>query len=154
MKTTVLSAKSIEKKWYLVDANDLVVGRLASQLALILRGKNKATYTPFLDCGDNIVVINADKVKFTARKENNKKYYWHTGHPGGIKEITPAKLRLKKPEEILKNAVKRMLGKGPLGRKQLGNLYLYSGSEHPHEGQKPAVLNIKDQNPKNNAYSN
>jgi large subunit ribosomal protein L13 len=151
MKTAFLSAKEINKKWYVIDATDLVVGRLASQISSILRGKNKATFTPFLDCGDNIIVINAEKVKFTGRKESNKKYYWHTGFPGGIKETTPAKLREKTPEKIIKNAVKRMLSRGPLGRKQFGNFYAYVGEKHPHEGQQPIELNIKDQNSKNNA---
>lgn len=151
MKTAFLSAKEIDKKWYVIDATDLVTGRLASQIATILRGKNKATFTPFLDCGDNVIVINAEKVKLTGRKESDKKYYWHTGFPGGIKEVTPEKLREKTPEKIIKKAVERMLSRGPLGRKQFSNFYAYVGAEHPHEAQKPIELNIKDRNRKNNA---
>lgn len=150
MKTEFLSAKDIKKEWHIIDASDLVVGRLASQIAIILRGKNKANYTPFLDCGDNVIVINADKVKFTGTKEKDKKYYWHTGYPGGIKEITPEKQRIKAPERILRLAVKRMLGKGSLGRKQISNLHIYAGSEHPHVAQKPTELNIAKLNRKNN----
>lgn len=149
MKTFNLSHHDIKKEWILIDAKDLVVGRLASRIALRLIGKHKPTYTPFLDCGDNIIVINAEKVKFTGKKFTDEKYYWHTGYIGGIKEITPKKLLEKKPEDILRKAVKRMLGNTPLGRKRLGNLYVYAGENHPHEGQKPTKLDVASLNRKN-----
>ncbi len=149
MKTFNLSHKDIKKDWVLIDAKNLVVGRLASRIALMLIGKHKATYTPFLDCGDNIIVINADKLVLTGRKATNEKFYWHTGYIGGIKEITLKKLMETKPHQLLRNAVKRMLGNKPIGRKRLGNLYIYSGEDHPHSGQKPVKFDFASLNRKN-----
>ena len=151
MKMTV-SAKpaDIEKKWLLIDAEGLVVGRLASIIADRLRGKHKPLYTPHVDCGDNIVVINADKVRFTGRKLLQKTYYRHTGYPGGIKEVTAAKvLEGRFPERVLEKAVERMVPRGPLGRVQMGNLRVYPGAEHPHEAQQPATVDIASMNRKN-----
>ena len=130
----------VEKKWHLIDADGLVVGRVASIIANILRGKHKPSYTPHVDCGDHVIVINADKVKFTGKKMGDKIYYKHTGHPGGIKETTPEKiLEGKFPERVLEKAVERMIPRGPLGRDQMRALHLYNGTEHPHDGQNPAV---------------
>jgi large subunit ribosomal protein L13 len=140
----------IEKKWLLIDAKGLVVGRLASLIAMRLRGKHKATFTPHMDDGDNVIVINADKVVLTGRKRDQKIYYHHTGYPGGIKERT-AKFILdgRFPERVLEKAVERMLPRGPLGRKQLGNLRVYKGAEHPHAAQSPVVVDIAAMNSKN-----
>src|ERR1700743_3169094 len=137
-KTYSAKASDIEKKWILIDGKGLVVGRLASIIALRLRGKHKASFTPHMDDGDNVIVINADKVVFTGRKREQKVYYHHTGYPGGIKERT-AKFILdgRFPERVVGKAVERMRPRGPLGRKQLGNLGVYKGSEHPHEAQSP-----------------
>ena len=151
MKTTV-SAKpaEVEKKWLLIDAEGLVVGRLASIIANRLRGKHKAIFTPHVDCGDNVIVINADKVKFTGKKLNDKVYYKHTGYAGGIKAITPAKvLEGRFPERVLEKAIERMIPRGPLGRQQMRNLRVFAGSEHPHEAQNPEVLDIASRNRKN-----
>jgi large subunit ribosomal protein L13 len=141
----------VQKRWILVDAENAVVGRLASFLAMRLRGKHRPDYTPHVDCGDNIVVVNADKVVFTGRKLQNKVYHRHTGFPGGIKETTPARiLEGKHPERVLKLAVQRMLPKeSPLARQQLSNLRVYAGAEHPHEAQKPETVDFKSRNPKN-----
>ncbi len=148
--THSVSPAEIEKKWHLVDADGLVVGRLAANLARILRGKHKPSYTPHMDCGDVIVVINADKVVFTGNKLKDKLYYWHTGFPGGIKSRTPAKiLEGKFPGRVLTKAVERMLPEGPLGRKQLTHLKVYAGAEHPHTAQQPAALDIGALNSKN-----
>ena len=143
-------AVDVEKKWVLIDASGLVVGRLASIIALRLRGKHKATYTPHMDDGDNIIVINAEKVVFTGRKLDQKVYYHHTGYPGGIKE-RGAKFILEGrfPERILEKAVQRMLPRGPLGRAQLGNLRVYAGGEHPHAAQNPVTLDVAALNSKN-----
>ena len=150
MKTYSAKPADIEKKWILIDAENMVVGRLAAIIATRLRGKHLPSYTPHMDCGDNIVVINADKVKFTGKKLSDKKYYRHTGYPGGIKETTPAKvLEGKFPERVVELAVKRMLPRGPLGRKQLGNLKIYAGTEHPHEAQSPEKLDVAAMNAKN-----
>ncbi len=150
MKTYSAKPSDIEKKWLLIDAEGLVVGRLAALIATRLRGKHKAIYTPHIDCGDNIIVINADKVVFTGNKRTDKVYYWHTGYPGGIKERTADKiLDGKFPERILEKAVTRMMPGGPLSRRQLKNLKIYSGSEHPHEAQKPETLNVSELNSKN-----
>ncbi|MEM7693668.1 MAG: 50S ribosomal protein L13 [Pseudomonadota bacterium] len=149
---TTVSAKpaDIEKQWVLIDATDLVVGRLASQIALRLRGKHLPLYTPHVDCGDNVIVINADKVRFTGRKVEQQTYYKHTGHPGGIKERTAKQiLEGRFPERVLEAAVRRMMPRGPLGRKQLKNLRVYSGETHPHEAQQPVTINIGAQNKKN-----
>jgi large subunit ribosomal protein L13 len=140
----------VEKKWHLIDADGLVVGRLAAIIANHLRGKHKPSYTPHVDCGDHVVVINADKVKFTGKKLNDKIYYKHTGYPGGIKETSPAKvLEGRFPERVLSKAVERMIPRGPLGRAQMKALHLYVGTEHPHDGQSPAVLDVASMNRKN-----
>lgn len=154
MKTYSAKASEIEKKWILIDAEDLVLGRLASEVANRLRGKHKPTYTPHMDCGDNVIVINADKVKLTGRKMDDKVYHWHTGYPGGIKSRNVAKtLEGKRPETVVKKAVQRMIPKGPLGRQQLSNLKVYTGAEHPHEAQKPETLDLAAMNPKNKRSS-
>ena len=149
-KTYSAKSADIEKKWVLIDAKGLVVGRLASVIALHLRGKHKPSYTPHMDDGDNIVVINADQVVFTGRKKEQKVYFHHTGYPGGIKERT-AKFILEGrfPERVLEKAVERMLPRGPLGRKQLGNLRVYKGADHPHEAQQPQMLDVAAMNTKN-----
>ena len=140
----------IEKKWLLIDAEGLVVGRLASIIANRLRGKHKTNYTPHVDCGDNVIVINADKVRFTGKKTTDKVYSRHTGHPGGIKETTPAKiLEGRYPERVLIKAVERMVPRGPLGRDQMRNLRVFAGAEHPHVAQSPEVLDVKSMNRKN-----
>jgi large subunit ribosomal protein L13 len=150
MKTYSAKPGEVEKKWILIDAEGVVLGRLASIIATRLRGKHKPIYTPHVDCGDNIIVINADKVVLTGRKMQRKKYYWHTGYPGGIKERTADKmLSGKRPSRVLELAVKRMMPKGPLARRQLKNLRVYAGPEHPHAAQKPEVLDVKALNRKN-----
>ena len=150
MKTFNLKPSEIEKKWLLVDADGLVLGRLASVLATILRGKNKATYTPYLDCGDNIIVINAEKVRLTGNKRKDDMFYWHTGYPGGIKGRSKGQiLDGRYPERVLIKAVERMVPRGPLGRQQMSNLRVYAGADHPHEAQQPQVLDVASRNPKN-----
>lgn len=150
MRTFSAKPSDIEKKWVLIDAENMVVGRLAAIIAMRLRGKHLPTFTPHMDCGDNIVVINADKVKFTGNKTKDKTYYRHTGHPGGIKETTPQKIMEGRyPERVLELAVKRMMPGGPLTRKQLGNLRIYAGAEHPHEAQVPEALDVAAMNSKN-----
>lgn len=150
MKTYSLKPADIEKKWYIVDAKDLVMGRAAAQIAMRLRGKHKPDYSPHMDGGDNIVVINADKIALTGRKRQNERHYWHTGYIGGIKNRTFAQiLDGKFPERLLKKSVERMLPKGPLGRKILGNLKVYAGEEHPHAPQQPEVWDIAGLNKKN-----
>ena len=153
LKSTTASLKpaDVTKKWVVIDAQDAVVGRLASYIALRLRGKHLPTYTPHVDCGDFVVVINADKVKFTGRKLDQKTYFWHTGYAGGIKETTPAKvLDGRFPERVLEKAVERMLPKeSPLARKQLTHLRIYNGATHPHEAQNPEVVDFKGMNAKN-----
>jgi large subunit ribosomal protein L13 len=150
MSTYSAKAADIEKKWVLIDAQGLVVGRLASIVALRLRGKHKPTYTPHVDDGDNVVIINADKVVLTGRKREQKVYHHHTGYIGGIKERT-AKYILESrfPERVVEKAVQRMLPHGPLGRKQFGNLRVYKGAEHPHAAQNPEKLDIASMNRKN-----
>ena len=149
-KTISTKTAEIEKKWVVVDASGLVVGRLASQIAVRLRGKHKASYTPHMDDGDHVIVINADKVVFTGRKRENKVYYHYTGFQGGIKERTARfVLEGRFPERVVEKAVERMLPRGPLGRKQLGNLRVYKGAEHPHEAQQPVVWDIGALNRKN-----
>ena len=147
--TKFLKKDQLSSSWYLIDAKDAVVGRLATIISKIIRGKNKSTFTPHMDDGDFVVVKNIELIKFTGKKFQNKKYYRHTGHPGGIKEITPEKLQKKKPGEALKLAVKRMLPGGVLGRKQLTKLKIYSGSEHPHESQNPKMIELNKLNNKN-----
>ena len=150
MRTYSAKPAEVEKKWILIDGSGLVVGRLASLIALRLRGKHKPTFTPHVDCGDNVIVVNAEKVVLTGRKVENKVYHHHTGHIGGIKERT-AKFILegKFPERIVEKAVERMLPRGPLGRRQLGNLRVYKGPEHPHAAQQPELLDVAALNRKN-----
>ncbi|MGB7256532.1 MAG: 50S ribosomal protein L13 [Pseudolabrys sp.] len=150
MKTYSAKAADIEKKWIEIDATGLVVGRLASIVALRLRGKHKPTYTPHVDDGDNVIVINAAKAVLTGRKAEKKVYYKHTGYIGGIKEISAKSIKAGKfPERIVEKAIERMLPRGPLGRVQLGNLRVYPGAEHPHEAQKPEKLDVAAMNRKN-----
>ncbi len=150
MKTYSAKPTEVTAKWWLVDAEDVVLGRLAAEIAKRLRGKHKPMFTPHIDCGDNIIVVNADKVKLTGRKLANKTYYWHTGYPGGIKSRTAGQIMEgAHPERIVEKAVQRMLPKGPLGRKQFRKLKVYVGSEHPHEAQAPEALDIAAMNPKN-----
>ncbi len=151
MKTFNLKPANVEKKWLLIDAEGLIVGRLASIIATRLRGKHKPTYTPNVDCGDNIIVVNAEKVVFTGNKMTDKKFYWHTGHPGGIKERTMDKIiGGKHPERVVLKAVERMLPKeSPLARQQMSNLRVYAGPDHPHEAQSPEVLDVAALNRKN-----
>ena len=150
MKTFSAKQADIEKKWILIDAEGLVVGRVASLIAMRLRGKHKPSFTPHMDCGDHVVVINADKVVFTGNKRTGKKYYWHTGYPGGIKERTADKiLDGKFPERVLMKAVQRMMPGGPLSRRQMTHLRIYTGAEHPHAAQEPVALDVKGMNTKN-----
>ena len=150
MKTYSAKPSDIEKSWVLIDAEGLVVGRLAALIATRLRGKHKSIYTPHMDCGDNIVVINADKVRLTGRKRQDKTYYWHTGYPGGIKSRKAHQvLEGKHPERVLRLAVQRMMPKGPLARRQLKGLKIYAGPTHPHEAQKPEPLDVAALNAKN-----
>jgi large subunit ribosomal protein L13 len=152
MKTFSAKPAGVEKKWVVIDATGLVVGRLASIIALRLRGKHKPSFTPHVDDGDNVIVINAEKVVFTGRKRDQKNYYHHTGYIGGIKERSAKSIfEGRFPERILEKAVERMLPRGPLGRKQLGNLRVYAGSEHPHEAQKAEPLDVGVLNRKNKA---
>ena len=148
--TPFIKKKEIKKDWYLINASNAAVGRLAAYISLVLRGKNKATYNPHIDNGDFVIVTNIEKIKFTGKKFLNKKYYRHTGHPGGIKVSSPSTLSEKnKTEEILKLAVKRMLPGGPLAKKQLTKLKIYNGNDHPHEIQKPKEVNFEDLNKRN-----
>ena len=141
--TPFIKKKEIKKDWYIIDAQNAAVGRLASYISKVLRGKNKPTYNPHMDNGDFVVVTNIDKIKFTGKKFISKKYYRHTGHPGGIKEITPLSLKEKnKSSDILKLAVKRMLPGGPLAKKQLTKLKIYHGENHPHDVQKPKIIDF------------
>lgn len=150
MSTFVQKPAEVEKKWILIDAEGLVVGRLASLIAMRLRGKHKATFTPHVDDGDNVIVVNADKVVFTGKKYTDKKFYWHTGYAGGIKERTMRQtLEGRFPERVLEKAVERMVPRGPLGRRQMKNLKVYAGATHPHEAQQPAVLDVAKLNAKN-----
>lgn len=151
MKTTKsIKPAEVEKKWHIVDADGLVVGRAAVVIANVLRGKHKPSFTPHVDCGDNVIVINADKVRFTGRKLTQKMYYKHTGYPGGLKEVRADKiLEGRFPERILEKAVERMIPRGPLGRQQMRNLRIYAGAEHPHEAQNPEVLDIAGMSRKN-----
>ncbi|OKL43627.1 50S ribosomal protein L13 [Pseudovibrio exalbescens] len=150
MKTHSTKVAEVEKKWILIDAEGLVVGRLAAFVANRLRGKHKPTYTPHIDDGDNVIIVNADKVILTGKKYENKKYYWHTGYPGGIKERTArAIMEGRFPERVLEKAIQRMMPGGPLSRQQLKNLRVYAGSEHPHDAQQPEQVDIKSMNAKN-----
>jgi len=148
--TPFIKKKELKKDWYIINAQNVAVGRLASYISKVLRGKNKPTFNPHMDNGDFVVVTNIDKIKFTGKKFINKKYFRHTGHPGGIKESTPLSLKEKnKTEQILKLAVKRMLPGGPLAKKQLTKLKIYAGDNHPHDVQKPKIINFDKLNKKN-----
>jgi large subunit ribosomal protein L13 len=151
MKTYSAKPSEIEKKWIIVDAENMVLGRLASIIALRLRGKHKPSFTPHMDCGDNVIVINAEKVALTGRnKAADSKFYWHTGYPGGIKERSKGELLAGKyPERVIEKAVERMVAEGPLGRKIMGNLRVYKGTAHPHEAQQPEKLDVASMNVKN-----
>ena len=150
MSTFSVKPSEIDKKWILIDAKDLVVGRVASIIAMRLRGKHLPTFTPHMDMGDNVVVINADKVKLTGKKLDQRRFFWHTGHPGGIKDRTQRQLLEGRfPERVLENAVRRMLPGGPLSRKQYSNLRIYAGETHPHEAQSPVKLDVASFNTKN-----
>jgi large subunit ribosomal protein L13 len=150
MSTYSAKPAEVEKKWVTIDATGLVVGRLASVIALRLRGKHKPTFTPHVDCGDNVIVVNAEKAVFTGRKREQKVYYHHTGYPGGIKERTAKSIfEGRFPQRIVEKAVERMLPRGPLGRQQLGNLRVYPGPDHPHAAQQPEALDVGALNRKN-----
>ncbi|MCU0907705.1 MAG: 50S ribosomal protein L13 [Rhodobacteraceae bacterium] len=150
MKTFTATPADIDKKWILIDAEGVVLGRLASIIAMRLRGKHKPTFTPHMDMGDNVIVINAEKVQVTGNKRDGQRFYWHTGHPGGIKDRTWGQiLDGRFPERLVEQAVKRMLPGGPLSKKQMGNLRIYAGAAHPHEAQSPEVLDVKSMNAKN-----
>ena len=147
--TSFIKKNELKNNWLLINAENAVVGRLAAYISKVIRGKNKSQYTPHMDHGDFVIVTNIEKIKFTGKKFKNKKYYRHTGYPGGIKETTPEKLHVKKPGEVLKLAVKRMLPGGALAKKQLTKLKIYSGSDHPHSAQNPKVINLSKLNSKN-----
>lgn len=150
MKTYSTKAGDVDKKWILIDAEGVVLGRLASIVAMRLRGKHKASFTPSMDMGDNVIVINADKVQVTGKKRTDKIHYWHTGYPGGIKSRTTGQiLEGKHPDRVVTMAVKRMLPGGPLSRQQMTNLRVYAGTEHPHDAQNPEILDVKSMNKKN-----
>jgi len=150
MKTYSAKPVEVERKWYLIDAEDVVLGRLASIVAMRLRGKHKPIFTPHIDCGDHIVVVNAEKVLLTGAKREDKVYYWHTGHPGGIKQRTAGQiLDGKYPERVIEKAVERMLPKGKLGRAVISKLHIYAGGEHPHQAQQPETLDLAAMNAKN-----
>ena len=153
MQTYSVKASEIQKKWVLIDAEGLVVGRLAAIVATRLRGKHKPTYTPHMDCGDNVIIVNAEKVLLTGNKVNDKQYHWHTGYIGGIKDRTPKQfLTGKTPERVIEKAIKRMLPRGPLCKHQFANLRVYAGPDHPHAAQQPEALDIVAMNPKNDNY--
>ncbi len=152
MVQTTYSAKptDVTKKWLLIDAQDLVLGRLATIVAKILRGKHKAIFTPNIDCGDNVIIINAEKIHLTGKKLAEKPYYWHTGYPGGIKSRTAGQIiDSKYPERVLQSAIERMIGRTPLGRDQLRKLHIYKGDQHPHSAQQPEILDVAALSPKN-----
>mgnify|MGYP002020474609 FL=1 len=152
--TSFIKKNEIKNSWLLINAENAIVGRLAAYISKVLRGKNKSQYTPNMDVGDFVIVTNIDKIKFTGKKLHNKKYYRHTGHPGGIKTTSPSILFKKKPEEILKLAVKRMLPGGPLAKKQLTKLKIYKGNSHPHEMQNPKKVDFSKINKKNSVLLN
>jgi large subunit ribosomal protein L13 len=150
MKTFTATPADIVKKWILVDAEGVVLGRLAAEVAKILRGKHKPSFTPHMDMGDNVIVINAEKVKLTGSKLDDKRYYWHTGYPGGIKHRTARQvIEGAHPERVIEKAVERMISRNRLGRQQMSHLRVYAGATHPHEAQSPEMLDIKAMNPKN-----
>lgn len=150
MKTYSARPTEVDSKWYIIDAEGIVLGRLATIVAKMLRGKHKPMFTPHIDCGDNVIVVNAEKIQLTGRKRTAKVYYRHTGYPGGIKSaIAGDILESAHPERVIEKAVQRMLPRGPMGRKQFGKLKIYAGTEHPHEAQSPEVLDLASMNPKN-----
>ena len=150
MKTYSAKSSDVDKKWYVIDADGVVLGRLASVVSMRLRGKHKPLYTPNVDCGDNIIIVNAEKVRLTGRKATDKVYYWHTGYPGGIKSRTAGSvLAGKHPERVVIKAVERMVHRGRLGRQQLKKLHVYKGADHPHQAQSPEILDVAAMNPKN-----
>ena len=150
MKTYSAKPSEVERKWYLIDAEGVVLGRLAATVASILRGKHKTMFTPHIDTGDHVVIINADKVRLTGRKMTQKRFFWHTGYPGGIKSKTMEQiLGGKQPQRVVEKAIERMVPKGPLGRDQLRKLRVYAGPEHPHAAQQPEVLDLAARNVKN-----
>lgn len=146
MSTFMAKASNVERQWYVIDAEGLVLGRLASQIAMILRGKHKATFTPHVDTGDNVIVINADKMVLTGKKLDKKVYAYHTGYAGGLKEIVYRKLMAEKPAFVLEHAVKGMLPKGPMGYAMIKKLHIYAGAEHEHQAQKPVAFDLKTLN--------
>ncbi len=150
MKTYSAKPADVQKKWYLIDADGVVLGRLATIIATRLRGKHKPMFTPHIDCGDNIIVINAEKISLTGRKREDKVFHWHTGHPGGVKSRTMEKLLDGRfPERVIEKAVERMITRSPLGRAQMRKLHIYKGPAHPHQAQNPEVLDVAAMNPKN-----
>jgi len=150
MKTYSAKPSEVERKWYVIDAEGVVLGRLAATVANLLRGKHKTMFTPHIDTGDHVVIINAEKVRLTGRKLTQKRFYWHTGYPGGIKSKTMEQiLGGKHPQRVVEKAIERMVPKGPLGRAQLKKLRVYAGGDHPHEAQQPEVLDLAARNPKN-----
>ena len=149
-KSFALRHQDVKKTWIVLDADGVILGRLASAIAMILRGKHRPTFTPSVDCGDNVIVVNAEKVRMTGKKAEQKEFYYHTGHPGGIKARTRAKILAgSHPERVIEKAVERMLPRGPLGRRQMGNLKVYKGAEHPHAAQNPTKIDFAARNPKN-----
>ena len=150
MRTYSAKPADVDRKWYVIDADGVVLGRLASVIATRLRGKHRPIFTPHVDCGDNIIVVNAEKVRLTGRKREEKVFYWHTGHPGGIKKRTVAQiLDGKHPERVVTKAVERMIPRSPLGRQVMRKLRVYTGADHPHESQQPELLDVAAMNPKN-----
>ena len=150
MKTYSAKPADVARRWFVIDAEGVVLGRLASVVAMRLRGKHKPTYTPHIDCGDNVIVVNAEKVRLTGNKLEDKVFYWHTGHPGGIKGRTPRQtLESKHPERLIEKAVERMVPRNNLGRAQMRKLHVYAGTEHPHVAQQPEPLDVAAMNPKN-----
>lgn len=150
MKTYSAKLSDVKRDWHIIDAKGLVLGRVAARIAQLLQGKHKPMFSPNLDCGDHVVVINAEEIRLTGKKTENKKYYWHTGYPGGIKETTPRRiLESKHSNRVLESAVRRMLPKGPLGHQQLKKLRVYAGESHPHEAQSPTPLDFGAENRKN-----
>ncbi|MFN7710693.1 MAG: 50S ribosomal protein L13 [Holosporales bacterium] len=150
MKTLSLKPAEVKKQWIVIDAEGLILGRLAAVIANRLRGKHRPDYTPHVDCGDHVIVINADKIRVTGNKYEDKVFYWHTGYPGGIKQRTiRERIEGRFPERVVQKAVERMVPRGPLGRRQMGHLHVYAAAQHPHEAQQPAVLDVAAMNPKN-----
>ena len=148
--TLSVKPKDIERKWHVIDATDLILGRLSCEVATLLRGKHKAYYTPNLDCGDYVIITNAKHIHLTGNKREDKKFFWHTGYPGGIKERTPEKtLGGKYPERVLIKSIERMITRSPLGRAQMKKLFVYPGAEHPHTAQQPELFDFAARNPKN-----